>query len=272
MKIILIIIGLVALVFAIKLGRKWHILKAYKILTGKSEQEELMAIRARETQTSTTTNLTSSPKSKSTTSNITAITLNEKTSSLEDTDETIMEDVFEEARRKHYEQTPDVPFDMLDNDISNRDPEKHGSATTILVEDTGELDQNSYPQDDFVPYQPTDILEEEEEPQPQPQDDFVPYQPTDILEEEEEPQPQDVKPELKPSTTSDYGDYEQGNGATSMLIDESSSGVLNSPILETKQIDPDEDTLLHDKGSEISTQEIKITSRLGAIHELKDIL
>ena len=274
MTLILLLIGVVSLFLCIRLTRKWHIIRAYKILTGKSQQEDLMAIRESEI------NLQNKSKNKSKTSGTTSITLNERTESIDShtDDSVVMEDVFDEARRRHIEDV-NAKLSQTGSTKTRSDTDNIPSPTSVLIEESSEMDE-----DDFLSPKATSIIEEAEdienledishnpEPQTKEEDFSIPVSATSIMEEEpqdiQEPVQETVQEQQLDTSGSEQAEdatfYQSDGQQTGVLLDEEElKSVTNSEVKSTGEND-NSDTILETK--------ILSSDHFGAIKRLKETL
>ena len=274
MTLILLLIGVVSLFLCIRLTRKWHIIRAYKILTGKSQQEDLMAIRESEI------NLQNKSKNKSKTSGTTSITLNERTESIDShtDDSVVMEDVFDEARRRHIEDV-NAKLSQTGSTKTRSDTDNIPSPTSVLIEESSEMDE-----DDFLSPEATSIIEEAEdienledishnpEPQTKEEDFSIPVSATSIMEEEpqdiQEPVQETVQEQQLDTSGSEQAEdatfYQSDGQQTGVLLDEEElKSVTNSEVKSTGEND-NSDTILETK--------ILSSDHFGAIKRLKETL
>ena len=274
MTLILLLIGVVSLFLCIRLTRKWHIIRAYKIITGKSQQEDLMAIRESEI------NLQNKSKNKSKTSGTTSITLNERTESIDShtDDSVVMEDVFDEARRRHIEDV-NAKLSQTGSTKTRSDTDNIPSPTSVLIEESSEMDE-----DDFLSPEATSIIEEDEdienldvishnpEPQTKEEDFSIPVSATSIMEEEpqdiQEPVQETVQEQQLDTSGSEQAEdatfYQSDGQQTGVLLDEEElKSVTNSEVKSTGEND-NSDTILETK--------ILSSDHFGAIKRLKETL
>lgn len=287
----LLLIGLVTLVFAIQLGRKWHIVRAYKILTGKSEQEEMMAIREREMKDSLLTDTEKLNKvrgNKKDTSGVTAITLNEKTESTSQ-ENLVDEDVFVEARRKHMEKLRK----SQESETHWKNSNTSDGATGVLIPDDFEDDEdlnvseNTLNSENLTPEQSIELKDKENKPQKVESESFY-------YEEEIEPI-EDVK-------TSDETDNERMFQTTILAGTDVDLSEPNEFNIEKVKAEQDENATLYDSHGEatgvlldedeledlnnsedsnstilvneleILDRDVEVVKRLGAYKRLKETL
>ena len=267
MTLILLLIGVVSLFLCIRLTRKWHIIRAYKILTGKSQQEDLMAIRESEI------NLQNKSKNKSKTSGTTSITLNERTESIDShtDDSVVMEDVFDEARRRHIEDV-NAKLSQTGSTKMRSDTDNPPSPTSVLIEESSEMDE-----EDFLSPEATSIMEDPEdidniddtlnnpEPQTKEEEFSIPVSATSIMEEEPQYMQEPVQEQQLDTSGSEDATFYQSDGQqTGVLLDEEElKSVTNSEVKSTGEND-NSDTILETK--------ILSSDYFGAIKRLKETL
>ena len=270
MTLILLLIGVVSLFLCIRLTRKWHIIRAYKILTGKSQQEDLMAIRESEI------NLQNKSKNKSKTSGTTSITLNERTESIDShtDDSVVMEDVFDEARRRHIEDV-NAKLSQTGSTKTRSDTDNIPSPTSVLIEESSEMDE-----EDFLSPEATSIIEEAEdienledishnpEPQTKEEEFSIPVSATSIMEEEPQYMQEPVQEQQLDTSGSEQAEdatfYQSDGQQTGVLLDEEElKSVTNSEVKSTGEND-NSDTILETK--------ILSLDHFGAVKRLKETL
>lgn len=270
MTLILLLIGAVSLFLCIRLTRKWHIIRAYKILTGKSQQEDLMAIRESEI------NLQNKSKNKSKTSGTTSITLNERTESIDShtDDSVVMEDVFDEARRRHIEDV-NAKLSQTGSTKTRSDTDNIPSPTSVLIEESSEMGE-----DDFLSPEATSIIEEDEdienldvishnpEPQTKEEDFSIPVSATSIMEEELQYMQEPVQEQQLDTSGSEQVEdatfYQSDGQQTGVLLDEEELKIVtNSEVKSTGEND-NSDTILETK--------ILSSDYFGAVKRLKETL
>ena len=270
MTLILLLIGVVSLFLCIRLTRKWHIIRAYKILTGKSQQEDLMAIRESEI------NLQNKSKNKSKTSGTTSITLNERTESIDShtDDSVVMEDVFDEARRRHIEDV-NAKLSQTGSTKTRSDTDNIPSPTSVLIEESSEMDE-----EDFLSPEATSIIEEAEdienledishnpEPQTKEEEFSIPVSATSIMEEEPQYMQEPVQEQQLDTSGSEQAEdatfYQSDGQQTGVLLDEEElKSVTNSEVKSTDEND-NSDTILETK--------ILSSDYFGAVKRLKETL
>ena len=270
MTLILLLIGVVSLFLCIRLTRKWHIIRAYKILTGKSQQEDLMAIRESEI------NLQNKSKNKSKTSGTTSITLNERTESIDShtDDSVVMEDVFDEARRRHIEDV-NAKLSQTGSTKMRSDTDNTPSPTSVLIEESSEMDE-----EDFLSPEATSIIEEAEdienledishnpEPQTKEEEFSIPVSATSIMEEEPQYMQEPVQEQQLDTSGSEQAEdatfYQSDGQQTGVLLDEEELKIVtNSEVKSTGEND-NSDTILETK--------ILSLDHFGAVKRLKETL
>ena len=270
MTLILLLIGVVSLFLCIRLTRKWHIIRAYKILTGKSQQEDLMAIRESEI------NLQNKSKNKSKTSGTTSITLNERTESIDShtDDSVVMEDVFDEARRRHIEDV-NAKLSQTGSTKMRSDTDNTPSPTSVLIEESSEMDE-----EDFLSPEATSIIEEAEdienledishnpEPQTKEEEFSIPVSATSIMEEEPQYMQEPVQEQQLDTSGSEQAEdatfYQSDGQQTGVLLDEEELKIVtNSEVKSTGEND-NSDTILETK--------ILSSDYFGAVKRLKETL
>lgn len=278
MTLILLLIGVVSLFLCIRLTRKWHIIRAYKILTGKSQQEDLMAIRESEI------NLQNKSKNKSKTSGTTSITLNERTESIDShtEDSVVMEDVFDEARRRHIEDV-NAKLSQTGSTKMRSDTDNTPSPTSVLIEESSEIDEEDFlsPEATSIMEDPGDIdniddtlnnaepVNQVEDTQKQEEDFSIPVSATSIMDEESEQTPQKPDTQNVSDTTGseqaeDATFYQSDGQQTGVLLDEEELNIVtNSEVKSTGEND-NSDTILETK--------ILSLDHFGAVKRLKETL